>query len=195
MDTIAFWHCFGKHAGEDPDHILERKKKEIQKKGWTLWSFSKRKFSTSLYPWREQIKKAAPSKVIVYCSASPKAKDPARNPEGCTARASEYQCSEGEPWLRIPESVCVPHPFGEKVEASAFKVARVVFPSTAGLDDRGFKWFKVKTGRWRKEGPRPGELPTRPGEFLIRRPGGKCKLREVYAILELAPPYVVMIRK
>lgn len=187
MDTIAFWHCFGVHAGESRDAILERKEREIQANGWTLWSFSKR----TLYPWREQIKKAAPSKVIVYCSDSPKA----REPKGCPARASEYQCSEGDPWLRIPEAVSVPHPFGGKVEASAFKVARVVRQPTAGLDDRGFEWFG--SGRWRKEGPlpiRPGELPTRPGEFLIR-PGGKCKLRKVYAILELAPPYVVMIRK
>jgi hypothetical protein len=195
MDTIAFWHCFGKHAGEDRDAILSRKEREIRANGWTLWSFSKRTWFKILNPWREQVKKAAPSKVIVYCSDSPKARDPARNPKGCTARASEYQCSEGEPWLRIPESVCVPHPFGGKVEASAFKVARVVRQPTAGFDDRGFEWFG--SGRWRKEGPfstRPGELPTKPGEFLIR-PGGKCKLRRVYAILELAPPYVVMIRK
>jgi hypothetical protein len=34
--AIGFWHPFGPHSGETPEEILDRKKDEVSKEGWTL---------------------------------------------------------------------------------------------------------------------------------------------------------------
>ena len=40
---IGFWHPFGVHGGETREHIIKRKRSEIENNGWTLWSFQYRK--------------------------------------------------------------------------------------------------------------------------------------------------------
>ena len=40
---IGFWHPFGPHAGESAEEIITRKRHEIEKNSWTIWSFQFRK--------------------------------------------------------------------------------------------------------------------------------------------------------
>ena len=49
---------------------------------------------------------------------------------------------------------------------------------------------------WKEMPPRiwenPSKVPTR-GESLIRKEGGKVPLRQIVAVLELAPPYLAVV--
>jgi hypothetical protein len=62
---IGFWHPFGPHDCENADQILNRKRDEIAKEGWALWSFQFRK---TLALWWQEIEKAKPRKMLVLCS-------------------------------------------------------------------------------------------------------------------------------
>jgi len=54
---IGFWHPFGDHASEKPGDIITRKQGEINKNGWTLWSFQRRTRET-MGAWFKEIKNA-----------------------------------------------------------------------------------------------------------------------------------------
>lgn len=183
MKIIGFWHCFGNHAGEDRDAILKRKQKEIEVNGWTLWSLQGRTDST-MKLWLECINKMDAQSVLVFCSDSRGANDP----KGQPAIATEYRSVDDSLWQPIPEGVMVPHPFGDRSLAAAFRVSRVLHPVPNQLQANQIEWLRVKDGIWRTD-----RVPTR-GEYLIR-PGDGAPLRRAYAILELAEPYVVQIRK
>jgi hypothetical protein len=183
MTIIGFWHCFGVHAGEDRDAILKRKQQEIEVNGWTLWSFQGRTDST-LKLWFECINKMDAQSVLVFCSDSRGANDPKGHP----AIATEYRCVDDSSWQPIPEGVMVPHPFGGRSVAVAFRVVKVLHPVPDQFQNNQMEWFCVKDGSWRTD-----RVPTR-GEYLIRS-GDGASLRRTYAILELAAPYVVQIRK
>ena len=49
---IGFWHPFGPHGRETPTHILERKRREIEANGYTLWSFQ---YRTMLLDWHREL--------------------------------------------------------------------------------------------------------------------------------------------
>ena len=76
MNELAFWHPFGPHGGETPEEILDRKHREICKNEWTLWSFRHMDVKT-VESWILAIKKEKPKRVLVLCSASKNANDPA----------------------------------------------------------------------------------------------------------------------
>src|SRR5262245_29022138 len=40
---LGFWHPFGSHGRESPEDIINRKRSETDKNGWTLWSFQYRR--------------------------------------------------------------------------------------------------------------------------------------------------------
>lgn len=181
----AFWHCFGVHAGESPDDIIDRKRQEIDANGgWTLWSFSgKRPQTVNLWTSEIQSVSPSPSHVHALCSKSKNAVDP----KGKPAFAREFRSVGQQIWQPIPKSIKVPHPFGNKSTASAFRVSKVLHASEVTIPSK-FEWLRVRDKDWRTN-----SVPTR-GEYLLR-PGKGTILRPVCAILELQAPFVVEIRK
>lgn len=176
---FGFWHPFGPHGGECPRCIIRRKQHEIdQTGGWTFWSFQHR---TTIAAWRTEIGGAA--RVIVFCSDSPGARDPA----GMVRPMAEYLNAAGE-WEPIPPTISIPHPTGQRIFASAFKVRAIHSGSQAVLGDTMVEW--LATGK--DKGWRQSPLPTR-GEYLLR-PGAGTPVRKVAAVLELAEPYAVSLR-
>jgi len=178
----AFWHCFGIHAGEKPDEIIDRKRREIDATGWTLWSFSGKRPQT-VELWTSEIHSPQQSPVLALCSKSRNAVDP----KGAPAYAREFKNVEQQSWQSIPESIKVPHPFGSKAIASAFRVSKVLHATEITIPSQ-FEWLCVGDNAWRTDG-----VPTR-GEYLLR-PGKGTTLRPVCAILELQEPFIVEIRK
>lgn len=178
---IGFWHPFGDHGPEDRDHIILRKQKEIiDNKGWTLWSFQSRTNET-IDKWTKEINKYD-QRIFVICSDSAGAEAPA----GDCFYAKEYRFVNSDEWTKIPSAISIPHPFGNRGTALAFKVKAIYGPEKIKIPV-GIKWLCMN-GKWRED-----NLPTR-GEYLIKS-GGKCKLRKVYQILELEHPYLAILRK
>ncbi len=177
---IGFWHPFGPHGGETRKQIIERKRKEIQKNRWTLWSFQYRTDKT-LNQWIAQIKKNK-GRVFVFCSDS----EGARDPKGKKFYAKQFRYPTSSTWNNIPSAIGIPHPFGKKPLACAFKVKSIYNPEVIRIP-KGIKWLCVGENKWRED-----KLPTR-GEYLLKS-DGRCKLRKVYKILELVFPYLVVIK-
>jgi len=176
---IGFWHPFGTHGGEGAEQILERKRREIAKNGWTLWSFQKRQV---LEAWQSQIVETGQDAIYVFCSEGIGAADPPNEPAACKS----YRLIGDDSWNPLPEAISVPHPFrpGFK-EASAFLVQRVVYPLDS-FERPTVEWFSVKKGPWRRE-----RLPTR-GEYLIR-PGAGERMPRYRAVLALRSPYLAVV--
>jgi hypothetical protein len=80
----------------------------------------------------------------------------------------------------------VTNPFKRQDLALGFKVSRVIAvePVVPPFD---VEWYSRGESCWRSE-----RIPTR-GEFLIR-PGGTIPPRRVSAILELARPYLAVLK-
>lgn len=176
--TLGFWHTFGAHAGESRDAIIARKQREIARNQWTLWSFQYRK---SLDVWRARLSDSRA--VLVLCSDSPCAVPPTSAPTGIRF----YRTALHSPWLRIPDLASVPHPARSKGRGSAFVVERILIgEEIRATPPIEVLWFSTADKSWRQD-----PLPTR-GEYLIQSPGS-VKLRPIYAVLVLRPPYVVDI--
>ena len=168
--TIGFWHPFGPHAGETAEEIIGRKRREIEKNGWTLWSFQ---FRNTLALWRQEIERAKPGKVLVFCSEGKGARDPVGERKRC-----DYYLPVGETaHRRIPSEVEIPHPMGNRTKASAFIVKNIIYPTSH--DAVPIEW--LKNGEWQLT-----PLPTRP-EYLVR-PGRGSPMRKFRAVLELQAP-------
>jgi len=80
----------------------------------------------------------------------------------------------------------VTNPFKRKGRALAFKVARVI-PVSPQVPPFDVEWYSKGDRTWRSD-----VLPTR-GEFLIRK-GGSSRPRRVSAVLELAKPYLAILK-
>jgi hypothetical protein len=185
---LAFWHPFGAHGKESPQKIIERKREEIAKNGWTFWSFQKRKDET-FARWREELQPTNRRDIFVFCSDSRNALDPAR--EG--NKNQPFKCQSYRPmddldgeWRAIPAGIHVPHPFRQNAHlASAFIVKEVIYPvETFSLTP--VEWFSREKGPWRQD-----KIPTR-GEHLIR-PGGTFPMRKISAVLKLKYPYLAVL--
>lgn len=183
---LAFWHPFGPHGKETPNEILQRKQREVEVNGWTLWSFQHRPM---IKHWYGELSAGPIKPVYAFCSDSRHAVDPDR--EGTLAKATP--CKQyrfvGESDLEfkpIPSAISVPHPFRPgKWMASAFVVSRIIYP--IGQFERfAVVWFSPTNGPWCQS-----PLPTR-GEYLIRR-GGTASIRPIRAVLELKPPYLAVV--
>ncbi len=172
---IGFWHPFGPHAGETAEEIIKRKQREIERNGWTLWSFQ---FRNTLLDWYREIEKIKPSSVLVFCSEGKGARDPAGYKRHCN-----YFIPVGETVIKtIPTEIQVPHPMGSKTKGSAFLVKSIIYP--AFYEAIPIEW--LKNGQWQTT-----PLPTRP-EYLIK-PGNGHLMRGVRAVLELAAPYLAEV--
>jgi len=174
---MGFWHPFGPHAGETAEEIIERKKDEIERNGWTLWSFQ---FRRSLELWREEIEKVNPHSVLVFCSEGKGARDPKGDRQHC-----DYYVRVGEVMrTNIPQTIKVPHPMGNKTRGSAFIVTKIMYP--VKCEAIPIEWLKAKDGQWQTK-----LLPTRP-EYLIRVGQGQ-PIRNFRAVLELQAPYLAEV--
>lgn len=185
---LGFWHPFGEHGRESALDIIHRKRREIEKNGWTLWSFQYRT-PTTLCDWCRELSAAKSSDpIVVFCSRGDSTVDPDRpGSQTKTSDCRQYKFVAGnDTSLRpIPSAIRVPHPFKPgKAVASAFVVRRVHHP-VKPFERPVIEWFSQ--GKWRKD-----KLPTRP-EYLIRR-GGNSAMRDVSAVLELQPPYLAVVK-
>ena len=184
---LGFWHPFGWHGRESPEEIINRKRSETEKNGWTLWSFQYRR-PEALDAWYRELsfaKRRGP--VVVFCSMGHSAIDPDR--PGALSRTADcirYRFISDESWQAVPPLIRVPHPFGPgKTVASAFVVRRVHHPIKR-FQPPFVEWFS--RGNWHESA-----IPTRP-EYLIRR-GGKIAMRNIRAVLELQPPYLAVVKQ
>jgi hypothetical protein len=114
---LGFWHPFGSHGRESPEEIINRKRSETEKNGWTLWSFQYRR-PESLNEWYRELSLAKPrGPVVVFCSMGNSAVDPDR-PGALTTTADcrEYRFvgHDDAYWRPVPPLIRVPHPFGPK---------------------------------------------------------------------------------
>lgn len=175
---IGFWHPFGPHAGEEVEDIIKRKQKEIKENGWTLWSFQHRTKDT-LDAWHKEIEIKNPSNVLVFCSKGIGAKAPA----GETKYCEWYLPIKDISAKKIPSSIKVPHPMGDKtIKGSAFIVKNIIYP--VSYEETPIEWFK--NNQWQTT-----SLPTRP-EYLIKAGNGQS-IKPFRAVLELLPPYLARI--
>ena len=173
---------FGPHGRETADQIIQRKRREIEHNGWTLWSFQYRR-AELLEEWSRLL--SAAGKPVVFCTNSPSARDPAETGAPVEAKhCCGYRLAGHMQWQPLPEGVIVPHPFkrGRK-QASAFVVEGIVHPLEAFVLSK-VQW--LKDGQWLET-----RVPTR-GEYLIRR-GGSSIMRSVRALLVLRPPFLATV--
>lgn len=182
---MGFRHPFGVHAKELPQDILSRKKGEVERNGWTLWSFRAKNFEI----WHEELEAANPPSVFVFCLGN--GGDPGGEKRECT----ELRYVNESSWKDIPKAIKVPHPFNSEQEAGAFVVERVEYPIRS-FSPPAVEWFSFGKREWQDGikgawGMQP--YPTR-GEYLIR-PGKTYRMhKEIHAILKLKYPYLAYVR-
>lgn len=179
--TIGFWHPFGPYTGLSAAQVLEWKRFETERHGWTFWSF----VYSSSEAWLEQLASVS-GPVFAFCSDSPGARDPDQH-RG-TLLASHFRYPRDGDWKAMPEPhiMKVTNPFKRQGLALAFKVARVL-PVPPRVPPFEIEWYSKGDRGWRSDA-----LPTR-GEFLIRR-GGSVRPRRVSAVLELVEPYLAVLK-
>ena len=179
---IGFWHPFGPYTGLSAAEVIEWKRSEAETYGWTLWSFA---YAPTAAAWLDQLAGLS-SGVFAFCSDSPAAKDP--DPHRGTVLATHYRYLNDDEWHEMPDPrvMKVSNPFKRRGLALAFKVRRVI-PIPPAVPPLTIEWYSKGERRWRSD-----PLPTR-GEFLIRR-GGRLPPRRVSALLELAEPYLAILR-
>ena len=180
---LGFWHPFGAYTGLSADQILDRKAREIDRHGFTFWSFV---HSKSADTWLAELADAR-GPVYALCSHSPGARDP--DPHQGALLASHYRRLGGVVWSPMPNPnvMNVTNPFKRRGMALGFKVRRVITVEPM-VPPIGIEWFSRADGTWNQ-----GSLPTR-GEFLLRR-GGSHRIRPIRAVLELEAPYLVELKR
>jgi hypothetical protein len=179
---IGFWHPFGAYTGLSASEILEWKSSEVERFGWTLWSFV---HSSSASAWLAHLQ-GVKGPVYALCSHSPAARDP--DLSRGSHRASHFRYIGSSEWQSMPEPelMKVTNPFKRNGLALGFRVDRVL-PMSPVVPPFKVEWYSRSESRWRSD-----PLPTR-GEYLIRR-GGAASLRPICALLQLAEPYLVELR-
>jgi hypothetical protein len=179
---LGFWHPFGPHCGESRDEITDRKRREIESNGWTLWCFQHRRM---LDDFARELSSARPQEVLVFCSNGTNAVDPAAGLHSKTFECTQYKMFGADKCQPI-QGFRVFHPSSSPKRrlASAFVVQEIYYPIKLPRRPCA-EWFR-KDGSWC-----PQEVPTR-GEYLIRR-GGTVPLRDIRAILVLRPPYLALV--
>jgi len=164
--------------------IIDRKRREIEANGWTLWSFT---YRPMLNDWHGQLQTLTSGNVYVFCSEGRGAVDPVR--DGSLSRSIEcqkYRFIGEENWQPMPKGVRVPHPFQPRRKqqlASAFVVRQIQWP-VSRFQRPVMEWLS-QDGAWCQN-----KVPSR-GVYLIR-PGGTEAMRAISAVLELRFPYLAV---
>ena len=180
---IGFWHPFGPYTGLSATEVLEWKRSETERHGWTFWSFA---YSPSTDVWLDQLSRAS-GPIFALCSFSPGARDP--DDHRGALLASHYRYLRDGDWQPMPDPriMKVTNPFKRRGLALGFKVSRVLsVPPT--IPPFPIEWYAKGERTWRADA-----LPTR-GEFLIRR-GGSVSPRRISALLELCEPYLAVLKR
>jgi hypothetical protein len=179
---FGFWHPFGPYTGLTVDQILDWKRSEVERFGWTFWSFA---YSPSAADWLDILANRR-GPVYALCSFSTGARDP--DVHRGTRLATHYRSIPETEWhpMPDPELMKVTNPFRRRGRALAFKVGRVL-ELPPQVPPFCIDWYSRTKKVWRSD-----RLPTR-GEFLIRR-GGPVPLRSVCAALELVEPYLAELK-
>jgi hypothetical protein len=127
---FAFWHPFGPYCGLSPEEVLDWKRSEVAKHGWTFWSFA---YARTAEMW-QQVLHGHTGPVHILCSHSPNAKDPFPNREAQPPRATHYRLLDGQSnWKPMPAgdgAMYVTNPFKRQGLATAFKVTHVEYLKT-----------------------------------------------------------------
>jgi hypothetical protein len=179
---FGFWHPFGPYTGRTEAEILNWKRSEVERFGWTFWSFAYSRAAD----WLDILADRG-EPVYVLCSFSVRARDP--DVHHGTRLATHYRWIPETQWHAMPDPALmnVTNPFSRRGRALAFKVGRVV-ELPPQVPPFSVQWYARTEKRWRSDPP----LPPR-GEFLIRR-GGPVQLRPVCAVLELVEPYIAELK-
>jgi len=180
---IGFWHPFGPYTGLSAAEVLEWKAGEVERHGWTFWSFA---YSSTTQAWLDRLN-GSDGPVYALCSHSPGARDPDEN-EG-NLLASHFRYVSETSWRAMPNPriMKVTNPFRRKGLALGFRVRRVITFEPVN-PPFGVEWYSRGNATWRSD-----RIPTR-GEYLIRR-GGRVAPRKVCAALELEPPYLAVLKR
>jgi hypothetical protein len=141
------------------------------------------------------IEQLDPSHVYALCSDSRSTIAPG----GKVRRCRQYRLARTNEWQDIPSTISVPHPFGKKEYACAFKVQRIIHSSDENrIPAIDIEWYSTKAKQWSaifatRNDPCRRAYPPRP-EMLIRQPKDGVALRPVRAVLEFAAPYLATLR-
>ena len=161
--------------------ILKWKHSEVERYGWTFWSFA----HSSATDWL-RILSDSRDPIYALCSSSSGARDPDIH-KGLRL-ASHYRWASEPVWQAMPDQALmkVTNPFARRGLALAFKVRRVI-ELPPHIPPIHVEWYRKGQKRWCFD-----PLPTR-GEYLIRR-GGAVSLRPICAALELGRPYLAELK-
>jgi hypothetical protein len=163
--------------------IIDRKRREIETNGWTLWSFT---YRPMLEDWYQHLQ-ATSGEVLAFCSEGRGAIDPVR--EGSLSKPAEcrsYRFISDTAWRPMPTGVRVPHPFQpsrKQRRASAFVVHQIDWPILR-FQQPAVQWLSQR-GEWCQS-----KIPAR-GVYLIR-PGTSETMRPAGAVLRLCSPYLAI---
>ena len=180
---FCFYHPVGSHSGEGFFEIVNRKREDIKKYGYTLWSFSKVGVDR-LRLWKDCLKGNGQEECDVICCGK-NSKDPLVS--GKPYWVKEYS-NDLNIWNKVPDKMTSYQKFpkNDNPIASAFLVY--------DIKDGGFEiekpktWFMSNSEKWESE----QSIPTR-GEYLIYYPEiGKG--RKVKIILKTREPFIVYLK-
>ena len=176
---MAFWHPVGAFSGESLLEIIDRKTREINKYGYTLWSFAAAK-QERIEQWRQELNKQECSII----GTGIKTKDPNPHSETWAIESSDNLSK----WNKIPEITSYHKRAGKNgILASAFVITKVQTPNL--LVERPNNWFRSSDGIWIND----HNVPSR-GQYLIKDPKFGTGKFLVRVLLETTFPYVVWLK-
>ena len=185
LSSICFWHPVGPHGGETLDQIHDRKARDVEKYGFTLWSFAP---ATALrvYAWRAELRRADVDACRVLCCGNA-TRDPSLT-SGEVRWLTEYS-EDLLVWKKLPHPRMTSYhrePTKAGFVASAFYVTSIEKPRAKVA--RPDRWFRANNGAWERS-----QLPTR-GEYLVRAPRVGNEWTDLRLLLSVVAPYVVWLR-
>lgn len=183
---VSFWHPVGPHGRESLAEIRDRKLREAEVHGFTLWSFAAAR-PERVFRWRSELsQREITSCKAVCCGES--AKDPSRT-DSDVRWATEFS-ADLRSWQPAPPHLTSYHYRPDRSTAplaSAFVVREIQAPEELRVA-RPLKWFRAAEGRWENS-----RVPTR-GQYLVETPKDAPGGQRVRILLALADPFVVWVR-
>lgn len=180
---FCFYHPVGSHSGEEFSKIVERKKEDILKYGYTLWSFSKVGVDR-LKIWKDCLMENGQGICDVICCGE-NSKDPLLSGDPYWVKEFSIDLNT---WDRVPDKMASYQKFpkNDGPIASAFIVIDI---KDGGFEvERPKTWFMSGCGKWENK----QTIPTR-GEYLIHYPEAG-KGRKVKIVLKIVHPFIVYLR-
>lgn len=180
---LCFYHPVGCHSGERLEEIVYRKKIDIEKYGYTLWSFAKVN-PIRANKWKSLLLNNFQEECDVICCGN-NTKDPLTSGEPYWIK--EYS-TDLINWEKVPDKMTSYQRFPKdnKPVASAFIVDKIELGNK--MIEKPKSWFMMKEDRWEEE----QSIPTR-GEFLIKYPDDGFS-RLVKLILKIHYPFLTWLR-